>query len=84
VQALCIRVPSTLDFSDAPPVDLRGIPVLLVARDNATLAADALRHVEVKAVLFAKFQGSLGNSSGSVRSGIIAVGSFARDAKPAR
>src|SRR5688500_44265 len=42
-----------LDVADPPPVDRRRIPVLLVAGDDAALAADALLHVEVKAVLLA-------------------------------
>jgi hypothetical protein len=53
MQALRIRVPATFNFADAPPIDVRGISVLLVTSDDATLAADTLCHVEVKAVLLA-------------------------------
>lgn len=62
MQALRIRVPTTFNFTDTSPIDVRGISVLFVTSDNATLATDALRHVKVKTVLLAKFQCSLGNS----------------------
>jgi hypothetical protein len=45
---------ASLNFAHPAPVQLSGVPVLLVARHNATLAADALRHIEVEAVLFAR------------------------------
>ncbi len=51
IVALRVRVVPAFDFADAPPVDARGIAVLLVARHHAALAADALRHIEVKAIL---------------------------------
>ena len=50
-----LRIPAAFDLADAPPVDRRRIAVLLVARDDAALAADALAHVEVKPVLLARF-----------------------------
>jgi hypothetical protein len=52
--ALCPGIVAALDFSHAPPVDRGRIAVLLVARNDAALAADALRHVEVKTVLLAR------------------------------
>ena len=73
MQPLRIWVPTTLDFAYAPPVDALGISVLLVARDDTTLAANAFCHVEVKAVLFAKFQGALRNSRCGVIKGSRAV-----------
>jgi len=79
VLALCIRVPSAFDFTDAPPIDVRGISVLLVTSDNATLAADTLRHVKVKAVLLANFQGSLGNSRCGMLNGSGAMRCSDRD-----
>ena len=48
------RKPAAFDLADAPPVDRRRIAVLLVAGDDAALAADALAHVDVKAVLLAR------------------------------
>ncbi len=45
--------PSAFDLADAPPVDRRRVAVLLVAGDDAALAADALPHVHVEAVLLA-------------------------------
>jgi hypothetical protein len=43
-----------LDFTDPLPVDLRGITILLVASNYAALAADALPHIEVEAILLAR------------------------------
>jgi hypothetical protein len=45
-----------LDVADPPPVDRCRISVLLVAGDDAALAADALLHVEVKTVLLARLE----------------------------
>ena len=56
VMALRVRIVAAFHFAHAPPVEFRGISVLLVAGHHAALAADALRHVEVKAVLFAVFE----------------------------
>jgi len=53
VMPLGVRIMAAFDFADAPPVEFGGIPVLLIASDNAAFTADALRHIEVKAVLFA-------------------------------
>ena len=66
MQPLRVGVPSAFNFTNAPPVDGSGISVLLVASDDATLAADAFRHVKVKAVLLAEFQRSLRYSRGVV------------------
>ena len=41
VERARVRIPAALDLADAPPVDRRGVAVLLVARDDAALAADA-------------------------------------------
>src|SRR5205814_9812208 len=79
MQALRIRVPPAFDFADPPPIDVRGISVLLVASNNATLAADALRHVKVKAILLARFQYALRNSRRGVVNGSGAVRCADRD-----
>jgi hypothetical protein len=50
---------ATLDLSDAPPVDRRRIAVLLVAGDDTALAADALAHVDVEAVLLARSRNAI-------------------------
>jgi hypothetical protein len=55
-------IPSTFDFSYAPPVDLCWISILLVASHNAAFTADALCHVKVEAVLLSGFGLSLRNS----------------------
>ena len=47
------RIGAALDLSHAPPKDIGRISILLVARHHAAFAADALRHVEMKAVLLA-------------------------------
>ena len=61
MKALRIRVIPTLHFADAPPVERSRIAVLLIAGHHAALAADALRHVEVKSILLTCFQESRGN-----------------------
>jgi len=60
--ALGFGIPSAFDFADAPPVDVGGIAVLLVASHDAALASDTFGHVEMKAVLFAGEHRALGNS----------------------
>src|SRR5579862_594719 len=62
VQAMSIRIPTTLNLSNSTPVDVRRVAVLLVAGHNATLATDALRHVEVKTILLARFRRASGDS----------------------
>jgi hypothetical protein len=57
---------SALDFADAPPVNRGGISISFVACDNTALAADALRHVEVKTVLLACSERLLHNRVASV------------------
>jgi hypothetical protein len=58
MKSLRVRIPAALDLANPSPVDLRGIPVLLVASHHAALAADALRHIEMKAVLLTFLQGA--------------------------
>jgi len=53
VMALYIRIVAALQFTHAPPVNRGWISVLLVARHHAALAADALGHVKVEAILLA-------------------------------
>jgi hypothetical protein len=62
MEPLRMGVPTAFYFTDTAPVNMRGIPVLLVARNHATLADDALRHVEVEAILFAESKSALRNS----------------------
>jgi hypothetical protein len=61
MQTLCLRIPAAFDFADPPPVDFSRIAVLLVASHHTTLAPDALRHIEMKAVLLAGQKDTLGN-----------------------
>ena len=61
MKALRIGIQAAFDFSDPPPVNVGGISVLLVAGHDAALAADALRHIEMKAVLLAGLECPLGN-----------------------
>jgi hypothetical protein len=53
MQTLGVRIPAALDFTHAPPVDVRWISVLFVTGDDAALAPNAFAHVEVKAELLA-------------------------------
>jgi hypothetical protein len=54
VMPLGVRIVAAFDFADATPVEVRGVAVLFIAGDDAALAADALRHIEVEAVLFTR------------------------------
>jgi hypothetical protein len=49
-----IRIDATLDFAHATPENIRWISILLVAGNHAALAPDALGHIEMKAILFAR------------------------------
>ena len=66
------RIPAAFNFTHAPPVDGRGISVLLIAGDDAAFAADALRHVEVEAVLLSFSERAVGDEGGydGCRSGL--------------
>ncbi len=68
IEALRERVRAAFDFADAAPVNVRGIVVLLIAGHFATMAADALRHVEVEAVLLAVGRGKSAGRRREVRS----------------
>ena len=61
VVALRIRIVAAFHFAHAPPVDRRRIAVLFVAGHHTALAADALRHIEVKAVLLARLESAFRN-----------------------
>jgi hypothetical protein len=62
IEPVSIGIPPALDLSHAAPVDVRRIPVLLLAGDNAALASNAPRHVEVKAILFAWRRSAVGDA----------------------
>jgi len=59
VMPLYVRIVAAFEFADAPPVDRGRIAVLLAACNNATFAANALGHVEVKAILFSGLESAL-------------------------
>jgi hypothetical protein len=61
MEALGIGIKAALNFSNPPPVDVGRISVLLVASYHAALAADTLRHVEMKPVLLTRLKSSLRN-----------------------
>jgi hypothetical protein len=61
VVALGIRKVAAFHFAHTPPIDCRGITILLVARNHAAFTSDALRHVEVKAVLLPGLEWPLRN-----------------------
>ena len=49
-----VGIDAAFDFSNPPPMQVRWITVLLIASDFAGAAADALCHVEMKTILFAR------------------------------
>jgi hypothetical protein len=51
--ALRMWVMPALHFADPPPIDCGRIAILFVTSDYAALATNALRHIEVKTILFA-------------------------------
>src|SRR4030095_7024212 len=55
--------PAAFDLADAPPVDRRRVPVLLVAGNDATLAGDALPPVHMDAILLAHGGRAIGHAS---------------------
>src|SRR5437762_11449802 len=61
MESLCVGIKAALDFSDSPPINFSWISVLLIASHHAAFAADALRHIEVKAILLAQLQRPLRN-----------------------
>jgi hypothetical protein len=63
MQPLGVRIPTAFNFTYSPPIDIRGIPVLFVASHNTTLATNAFSHVEMKAVLLAGQESTLGDGS---------------------
>ena len=61
MMALRVWIVTAFHFANAAPLNCGGIAVLFVAGYDATLAADALRHIEVEAVLFAVNWRPIGN-----------------------
>jgi len=69
MKPLRVRIESTFDFANAPPIDVSRISVLLIAGDNAAFAANTLRHIEVKTILLAWLERPLrnqGNCGGEI------------------
>jgi hypothetical protein len=54
IVAVRVRVCSTFDLTHAPPENVSWVPVLFVTGNNAAFAADTLRHIEVKPILFSR------------------------------
>jgi len=69
MQPLSIGIPATLNFSNASPINIRGIAILLVASHNAALAADAFGHVEMKTILLVGRERPLRNERGFLSEG---------------
>lgn len=61
MKALRIGIPTSFDLTDTAPIDLRGISILLIAGHYTAFAANALGHVEVKAILLTGLKRALGN-----------------------
>jgi hypothetical protein len=49
-----IRISAAFNLAHTTPENVRRIAVLLITRNNAALAPDALCHIEVKSVLLAR------------------------------
>src|ERR1035438_3893629 len=49
-----LRIDAAFDFADAAPENIRRVSILLVAGNHAAFAPDALGHIEMKAILFAR------------------------------
>src|SRR5690348_5035070 len=62
IQTAGVRIEAAFDFTYTTPVDLCWIPILLIAGDYTTLAADALSHVEMESVLLAGSRKAIRNS----------------------
>ena len=69
VVAAGVGVDAAFNLADAPPANICGISVLLVAGNLAGAAADALRHIEVEAVLLSWLERTLGNERGTTVQG---------------
>src|SRR5260370_30250018 len=64
VEAVGVGPCSPFDLADATPAKICWSIVLLVACDLARTAADALGHVEVETILFARFERACGYERG--------------------
>jgi hypothetical protein len=53
IVALGVRIIAAFHLAHASPVEFGRVAVLFIAGHHAALAANALRHIEVEAVLFA-------------------------------
>ncbi len=67
IMAAGIGVSAAFNLANAAPANLGRISILLVAGDLARSAADALRHVEVEAILLARPQRPVGKKHRSNR-----------------
>jgi len=65
VVALGVGIDSSLDLADATPENIGRVAILFVARDLAGATPDALRHIEVEAVLFAFTQRTIWDKEGA-------------------
>lgn len=66
MMALGVRIVAALHFADSPPVNRGGVSVLFIAGDYTTLAADALLHGEMEAVLLAFHGLAMGEQKGAL------------------
>src|ERR1051326_8241471 len=71
MKALRIGIPSSFDLTDTPPIDLRWVSILFIAGHHTTFAANALGHVEVKAILFAGEKWTIWNAKLGIKSGVV-------------
>ena len=69
-----VGINSAFDFSDPPPIDLRGIIVLFVTCHHTALASHAKRHVKMKTVLLPRLKRAVRNQGFKTLGGIPASG----------
>ena len=61
VVAVGVGPRATLDLANAPPAEIGGIAILLIAGHLTGAAANALRHVEMEAILLSRLEWALRN-----------------------
>jgi hypothetical protein len=61
IEPISIRIPSTLDLSHSPPINVCRIPVLFIAGHDTALAPNALGHIKVETVLLPRLWTALRN-----------------------
>jgi hypothetical protein len=74
MKTLCVGIPSPFDLANPPPIDLRRISILLIARHHTALAANTFGHVEVEAILLARQERALWNTQLGIKCSVVRAG----------